>query len=142
MKRKSDLPDKIKRCLRARELGKKHYTKHRDLLEQIVREIEPRHEIMLGDGTKATLIDQFAEIPVIIAASPMIQTQGNNRMNVYPVVVIEKARGRLIFDKQIHFDHQSFMNLTVNHKNGTIDLTKPNCRIAIFPDDSATVAAP
>jgi len=98
-----------------------------------------------GNGlleNQCLVIDQFAEIPVIIAASPMIQTQGNNRMNVYPVVVIEKARGRLIFDKQIHFDHQSFMNLTVNHKNGTIDLTKPNCRIAIFPDDSATVAAP
>jgi hypothetical protein len=26
MKRKSDVADKIKRCVRARELGKKHYT--------------------------------------------------------------------------------------------------------------------
>ena len=61
MKRKSDLADKIKRCVRARELGKKHYTKHRDLLEQIAHEIKPGREVMLGDGTKATLIDQFAE---------------------------------------------------------------------------------
>jgi hypothetical protein len=61
MKRKNDLTDKIKRCVRARELGKKHYTKHRDLLEQIAREIKPGHEVPLGDGTKATLIDQFAQ---------------------------------------------------------------------------------
>jgi hypothetical protein len=61
MKRKSDLADKIKRCVRARELGKKHYTKHRDLREQIACEIDPGHEVPLGDGTKATLIDQFAD---------------------------------------------------------------------------------
>jgi hypothetical protein len=61
MKRKSDLADKIKRCVRARELGKKHYTKHRDLLEQIANEIEPGGEVQLGDGTKATLVDQFAQ---------------------------------------------------------------------------------
>ena len=61
MKRKSDLADKIKRCVRARELGKKHYTRHRDLLEQIAHEIEPGSEVMLGDGTKATLKDQFAD---------------------------------------------------------------------------------
>jgi hypothetical protein len=61
MKRKSDLAHKIKRCVRARELGKKHYTKHRDLLEQIAKEIEPGREVQLGDGTKATLVDQFAQ---------------------------------------------------------------------------------
>src|SRR5689334_577029 len=56
-----DLADKIKRCVAARELAKKHYTKHRDLLEQIANEIEPGREVQLGDGMKATLIDQFAD---------------------------------------------------------------------------------
>jgi hypothetical protein len=59
--KRNDLADKIKRCVRARELGKKHYIKHRDLLEQIANEIEPGREVELGDGTKATLVDQFAQ---------------------------------------------------------------------------------
>ena len=61
MKRKSNLADKIKRCVRARDLGKKHYTRHRDLLEQIAREIKPGSEVPLGNGTRATLVDQFTE---------------------------------------------------------------------------------
>jgi hypothetical protein len=61
MKQKNDVADKIKRCVRARELGKKHYTKHRNLLAQIANEIESGREVQLGDGTKATLIDQFAD---------------------------------------------------------------------------------
>ena len=60
----------------------------------------------------------------------------------HPVVVIEKARGRLLLDKQVRFDHQNFLSLKVDHKNGTIDLTKPMCRIAITPDDATTVAGP
>jgi outer membrane protein assembly factor BamB len=88
------------------------------------------------------VIDQFAEMPVILAAGPMTQAQGNTRTNVHPVVVIEKARGRLLLDKQVRFDHQNFLSLKVDHKNGTIDLTKPMCRIAITPDDASTVAGP
>ena len=53
--------DKMTCCVRARELGKKHYTRHRDLLEQIAHEIKPGSEVPLGDGTKPTLVDQFAE---------------------------------------------------------------------------------
>ena len=88
------------------------------------------------------VIDQFAELPVIMAAAPMQLRNNNNFQNIYPVVVIEKARGRLIFDKQVPFDHQYFMRLQVDHKNGTIDLDKPMQRIVITPDDSATVAGP
>ena len=86
------------------------------------------------------VIDQFAELPVILAAGPVQVRNNNNFQNAYPVVVIEKARGRLLFDRQLVWDGQYFMNLTVNHKNGTIDLTKPTGRIMISPDDSATVA--
>jgi hypothetical protein len=54
------------------------------------------------------------------------------------VVVIEKARGRLVFDRATPFNHNFFHNLRVDPKNGTIDLNRPdNIRIAVLPDDKA-----
>jgi hypothetical protein len=88
------------------------------------------------------VIDRFAELPVILAAAPMMHRNNNNSVQAHPVVVIEKARGRLLFDKSVVFDHQNFMNLVVNHKNGTIDLIKPNCRIAIVPDEPSSQSGP
>jgi hypothetical protein len=98
-----------------------------------------------GDGlleNQHLVIDRFADLPVILAAAPMTQRNNNSTVQVHPVVVIEKARGRLLFDKPVIFDHQNFMNLTVDHKNGTIDLRKQNCRIAIMPDEPKSEAAP
>lgn len=98
-----------------------------------------------GDGlleNQQLVLDRFSEMPVIIAAAPMMQRVNNSPTQVHPVVVIEKARGRLLFDKSVVFDHQNFMNLTVDHKNGTIDLRKQNSRIAIMPDEPKTEAAP
>ena len=40
------------------------------------------------------------------------------------------------------FDSQYFMNLTVDHKNGTIDFKKQNCRIAITPDEPRSESGP
>ena len=38
----------------------------------------------------------------------MQSRQNNNFQNIFPVVVIEKARGRLMFDKPLPFDNQLF----------------------------------
>jgi hypothetical protein len=98
-----------------------------------------------GDGlleNQQLVIDRFAELPVILAAAPMNHRINNITTQVHPVVVIEKARGRLIFDKSVIFDHQNFMNLTVDHKNGTIDFKKQNCRIAIMPDEPRSESDP
>jgi hypothetical protein len=98
-----------------------------------------------GDGlleNQQLVIDRFAEMPVIIAASPVMQRKNNTTTQLHPVVVIEKARGRLLFDKPVVFDSQHFINLTVDHKNGTIDFKKQNCRIAIMPDEPRSEAAP
>jgi hypothetical protein len=98
-----------------------------------------------GDGlleNQQLVMDRFAELPVILAAAPMMHRVNNSSTQVHPVVVIEKARGRLLFDNPVVFDHQNFMNLTVDHKNGTIDLRKQNCRIAIMPDEPRTEPVP
>jgi hypothetical protein len=94
-----------------------------------------------GNGlfeNQVLLLDQFAEMPVIVAGSPMQSRQINNFQNIFPVVVIEKARGRLLFDKPLPFDNQFFLKLQVDHKNGTISLSKQNHRIVIVPEESGT----
>ena len=51
-------------------------------------------------------------------------TQEQPATQLHPVVVIEKARGRLLFDKPVIYNSQFFQNLTVNQKNGTIELNR------------------
>lgn len=60
-KTSDDLQKKVKRCIRYLELGKRNYTRHRDLLAEICKEITPGTVVDLGDGRKATLIDNFAD---------------------------------------------------------------------------------
>jgi len=85
------------------------------------------------------ILEQFAELPVIIAAGPV--TSGNGQPT-YPVVIIEKARGRLILERTIPYNNQFFYNLTVNMKNGTIDLNRSDLRIFISPDDGGKPGTP
>jgi len=60
-KSSDDLTKKVRRCIRYFELGKRNYARHRDLLQEICTEITPGTVIDLGDGRKATLIDNFAD---------------------------------------------------------------------------------
>ncbi len=90
-----------------------------------------------GDGlleNQMLVLEQFAELPVIMAASAVRLPNGQMAHNV---VVIEKARGRLIFDRPVAYNGNPFMNLNVNLKNGEIDLNRYDLRIHVLPDDGA-----
>jgi hypothetical protein len=54
------LADKVKRCLRAKELGKKHYGIADALLDEISAEVEAGSEIKLSEHRKVVLEDQYA----------------------------------------------------------------------------------
>ena len=79
------------------------------------------------------VLEQFADLPVLIAAAPMM-TQNN--AYTHPVVVIEKQRGRLIFNKSVQYNGNFFQNLTVDHKNRTITMNRFDTRIYISPDEA------
>jgi hypothetical protein len=84
------------------------------------------------------ILEQFAELPVIIAAAP-IQWRDPNTGAVkqtYQVVLLEKARGKLIFERPVMYNGNFFHNLNVNLKNGTIDLNRFDLRILVSPDDA------
>lgn len=81
---------------------------------------------------QSLILEQFAELPVIMAASHI---QNPNGPVLYQVVVVEKARGRIIFNRPIPYNGNFFQNLSVNPKNGTIDLNRFDIRIQISPDD-------
>jgi outer membrane protein assembly factor BamB len=91
-----------------------------------------------GEGlfeNQMLVLEQFSEMPVIIAAGPVQPMNGGAQ--TYPVVVLEKARGRIVFERNVAFNHQFFHNLSVDPKNGTIDLNRPDSvRISIVPDDA------
>lgn len=67
-KRSLGLADKIKRALRSRELGKKHYERSDTLLQEIALEMEPGQTIKirwLADDMNVTLVDQFAGANIV-----------------------------------------------------------------------------
>ncbi len=95
-----------------------------------------------GDGlfeNQMVILEQFGELPVIMAASPIM---GSNGQMTYHVVILEKARGKLIFDRPVQYNGNFFQNLTVNLKNGTIDLNRFDTRIVISPDDTGKPSGP
>ena len=53
------LPEKIKRCLRAKELGKKNYHRAGTLLDEIALELKPGDQVELSEKRKVVLEDQF-----------------------------------------------------------------------------------
>jgi hypothetical protein len=57
-------------------------------------------------------------------------------------VVIEKARGRLILNASGVNDNQVFQNLSVNPRNGTIDLNKYGTLVRITPDEGPRAGGP
>lgn len=78
------------------------------------------------------IIEQFADLPVLMASS-LIMRDGTNRYNT-TVVVIEKERGKLVFDKDL-IQNGTFFNVTVDHKNGSVSLNRHDLRIHITPDE-------
>jgi len=89
-----------------------------------------------GDGVleqHQLVIDRFEELPVIIAAAPCHNRQG---AIVYQATVIEKERGRLLFDQTLPWQG-FFQKLDVNFKNGEIVVGTYNQRIHMIPDTSS-----
>ena len=97
-----------------------------------------------GDGlglleNQLLILEQFADLPVIIVAGPV---QNQSGQPAYPVLVLEKARGRLILNRNVRYDGNFFQNVNVNMKNGTIELNRYDVRILISPDDVSKPATP
>jgi hypothetical protein len=91
-----------------------------------------------GDGlglleNQMLILEQFSELPVIMIAGPM---QNQTRQFTYPVVILEKARGRIIFERPIQYNGNFFHNINVDAKNGTIQLNRFDMQIRISPDDA------
>ncbi|MBN9117737.1 MAG: PQQ-binding-like beta-propeller repeat protein [Planctomycetes bacterium] len=78
------------------------------------------------------VLEQFADLPVLIAAAPVMR---ENNQYQHAVVVIEKERGRLVFDKPVVYNGNFFQNLTVDAKNGTISMNRFDTRVFITPDE-------
>jgi hypothetical protein len=78
------------------------------------------------------VLEQFADLPVLIAAAPVMR---ENNQYQHAVVVIEKERGRLVFDKPVVYNGNFFQNLTVDPKNGTISMNRYDTRVYITPED-------
>jgi outer membrane protein assembly factor BamB len=78
------------------------------------------------------VLEHFADLPVLIASAPVMR---ENNQYTHAVVVIEKERGRLVFDKNVLYNGNFFQNLTVDQKNGTISMNRYDTRIYITPDE-------
>lgn len=79
------------------------------------------------------VLEQFVDMPVIIASAPVMT---KNNAYQHSVVVIEKKRGILIFNKPVLYNGNFFQNLMVDHKNGTISMNRYDTRIYITPDEA------
>lgn len=79
------------------------------------------------------VLERFADLPVIIAAAPIME----KNMSVYKIVVIEKERGIQRFVKSIPNNGNFFQNLTIDLKNGTVDLHRYDMRIHISAEDDS-----
>lgn len=98
-----------------------------------------------GDGVglfenQVMVLEQFADLPVIVFTGASMNQQ--TRQFTQTVVVVEKARGRLLLDKHVQYNGQSFHSLNVNMKNGTIELNRFDLRIMISADDVQKPDAP
>jgi outer membrane protein assembly factor BamB/TolA-binding protein len=85
------------------------------------------------------ILEQFADLPVIIFAGPVMN---QNNQYSYPVVVIEKARGRLLLDRSVQYNGNFFQNINVIMKNGQIEMNRFDVRILISPDESGKPGTP
>lgn len=78
------------------------------------------------------ILEQFGDLPVIIGVSNVTRGAPNS----YQVVVVEKERGLLRYNKPV-MSNGFFQSLQVDLKNGTVDLHRQDLRIHIGPDAEA-----
>ncbi|MBA4064310.1 MAG: hypothetical protein C0501_11475 [Isosphaera sp.] len=84
------------------------------------------------------VLEQLADVPVLLFTGPAQNVA--NGQNVHQVVVLEKARGRLVFDRPIPYQNQQtgqnfFLNVNVNVRAGTVDMNRGDLRILVSADD-------
>jgi outer membrane protein assembly factor BamB len=84
------------------------------------------------------VLEQFADLPVMFFTGPM-QSVANPGLNTNQVVVIEKARGRVVLDRAVPFNSPNgqnfFQHVNVSPKAGTVDLNRGDIRILVSADD-------
>jgi tetratricopeptide (TPR) repeat protein len=80
------------------------------------------------------ILEQFADLPVILAAAPQMD---RNSQYTYRVVAVEKDRGLLRFNRPVQYNGNFFQSLHVDLKNGTVDLHRFDLRIHVSPDTEA-----
>jgi hypothetical protein len=85
------------------------------------------------------ILEQFQELPVIVAAAPQ---RDRNNVYTYKVVVLEKDRGKLVFNRGVPYNGNFFQTLQVDLRNGTIDLHRYDLRIHVSPDAETAQARP
>lgn len=78
------------------------------------------------------LVERFADLPVLVAAAPVFDKAGGM---AYKVVVVEKDRGMIRYNKGSAGDTNPFMALNIDPKAGTVDLAKYNFRLRVGPED-------
>lgn len=81
------------------------------------------------------ITERFNDLPVLVAAAPGFDRNGN-MMNNYKAVVIEKDQGAVRFNGNVMNQGQYFQSLTVDLKNGEINLQTYNVRLKISPADT------
>lgn len=81
------------------------------------------------------IVEQFGDIPVVMAANAKIDP--TTRAYVFRVVVIEKDRGLLRLNKPLsnNNNNQAFQSLTVDLKNGVVEVQRYDLRVIISRDD-------
>jgi len=78
--------------------------------------------------------ERFGDLPVLIAAAPSFDRNGN-QSNQYKVVVVEKDQGAVRFNSAFPNVNQYFQSMTVDLKNGEINLHRYDARLKISPAD-------
>ena len=82
------------------------------------------------------IVERFSDLPVLVAAAPGVDKNGNQQNN-YKVVVIEKDQGAVRFNQPFTNNGQYFQTLNVDLKNGEINLHRYDTRLKISPADPA-----
>ena len=80
------------------------------------------------------ILERFNDLPVLMAAAPLIDKNGNQTS--YKVVVIEKDQGAIRLNKGLPNNGQYFQHMTVDLKNGEINLHRYDVKVKISPADS------
>lgn len=78
------------------------------------------------------VLDHFADLPVVMAVH--MQVEPNSRQSVYKIVVVEKARGMLLYNNHVLNSYGAFQSVAVDLRNGTVELQRNDVRIHISPD--------